>query len=148
MRIKIVIEDKLVLLDQVPVRLPDLDWALFDGDPSSPWDDIHAVEYDSERGMGTVEYKTVRTQQLTRHDIKPPDWYISKVDFDNYFAWVLPYYEEALTKIKQEHAEEEANKKAQEEQAEKLRAEAEANRAEHALKPDFRIFCRDEFGTQ
>jgi hypothetical protein len=92
-QITIIVDDKTVYVDGKGLSIPDLDWGLFNGDPASPWDDIHAVQYDTARKQGYVEYKTVPTAQLGRPDIKPPDWAIDDADFEANFAWVLPVYD-------------------------------------------------------
>jgi hypothetical protein len=119
MKIRIVVDDKLVSVDRCVMPMPELDWTAFDGDPSTPWDDIAAVQHDSDRGQGHVEYREIVTDQATRHNMRPPDWNINQSQFDELFGWVLPLH--AARK-----AEMEAERKAHEAAAEKARAEAEA----------------------
>lgn len=97
MQITIIVDDRIVQIDQVPLRL-DLDWSVFDGDPESPWDNIHAVIFDTERGQGHVAYKPVRTSQTARPDMVPPDWYITQADFDEHFSFVVPRWQVAKLK--------------------------------------------------
>ena len=92
MQIIINTEDKYAVCDGHVVYLLDLDWSKFKGGPSL-FDDIFAVHYDSEFGSGAVSYHTVKTTQLARENITPPDWKITAKDFEETFAWVLPLYD-------------------------------------------------------
>jgi hypothetical protein len=95
MKITIIVPDKTVLVDGRPAILASLDWTPFAGNPSTPWDDIHAVQFDTNEGAGHVEYALVQTSPPVRPNIKPGNWLISQADFDARFAWVLPAYDEA-----------------------------------------------------
>jgi hypothetical protein len=108
MQITIITEDKTVYVDGFAVQLPDLDWSKFNGDPSTPWDDIRAVQFNSERNQGHVEYKTLATSQVTRPDIAPPNWLITSQDFSEKFAWVLPAYEAGKAQAEAQRAAREA----------------------------------------
>lgn len=92
MQITIIVPDKIVLCDALPITLPGVDWTKFAGDPGSPFDDIHAVHFNSERGQGHIEYKEVETRQAARANIKPPDMRIGQAEFDADFAWILEAY--------------------------------------------------------
>ena len=52
MQITIVVEDKTVIYEGVAVALPDVDWSVFDGDPSTKWDDVAAVQFDPSKANG------------------------------------------------------------------------------------------------
>lgn len=106
MQITIITEDKTVYVDGFAVVLPDLDWAKFNGDPQSPWDDIRAVQFNTDRGQGHVEYKTLATSQAARPDIAPPNWLINGQDFSDKFAWVLPAYEAGKAQAEAQRARE------------------------------------------
>lgn len=107
MRIAIVVPDKLVAVDSAPLTLPDLDWSVFSGGPT-PYDDIHAVHFDTQTGQGHVEYAVVVTKEPTRPNIKPGDWPITITDFESRFSWVLAAYADRTAAIKQEMLEAEA----------------------------------------
>lgn len=124
MQVTIIVPDKTVYVDGFAVELPSIDWAKFDGDPVSPWDDIRAVQYDTDAKAGHVEYKTVRTAQLTRPDMTPPDWRIGEADFAA-FAWVLPIHEAEKARMV---ADAEAKRIAGEQAAAEAAAKAEAER--------------------
>lgn len=105
MQITIVVDDKLVLVDRKPLHLPDLDWAVFDLDPANPDDDVQAVQFDTHTGTGHVEFKTRITKQANRPNNRPPDWLIGQAEFDQYFAFVVPAYEDRRAQIEAEAAE-------------------------------------------
>lgn len=92
MIVRIIVDDKIVSLNNRPLKLDNLDWSVFDGDPTTPFDDIHAVHFDDVRGQGHVEYKMVMTKQASRPNIQPPDCPINATDFEA-FAFVIPAYE-------------------------------------------------------
>ena len=108
MQITIITDDKTVIVDGFPVALPGLDWSRFNGDPNTPWDDIRAVQFNSDRGQGHVEYKTIMTKQAARPDITPPNLLIGRAEFEQSFAWLLPAYEEAKARIEAQRARAEA----------------------------------------
>lgn len=99
MQITIVVEDKTVICDGFAVPLPALDWAKFDGDPSTPWDDIQAVQYNTDEKQGHVEYRTIVTQPAVRPNIRPGDRHITSAEFNAEFAWVLDAYEEGKMRL-------------------------------------------------
>ena len=76
--------------------LPDIDWSKFNG--ADVHDKIHAVQFDSERGAGHVEYCDVVTEPATRPNHKPHNWLIDAATFEKLFAWVLPAYAEQCAK--------------------------------------------------
>lgn len=119
MKIRIVVDDKIVSIDRTVIEMPELDWSKFDGDPSSPWDDIAAVQFDTERGQGHIEYRDVMTAQATRDNMRPPDWKINQAQFEAMFGWVISLH--AARK-----AEMEAERAKAEEEAAKVRQDAEA----------------------
>lgn len=125
MQITIIVPDQTIYVDGFAVALPMLDWAKFDGDPVSPWDDIRTVQFDTDRKTGHVEYKTVATKQTTRPDMTPPNWFIGEGDFAAHFAWVLPIYQEERARVE---AAEAARKEAEARAAEAAAAKAEADR--------------------
>lgn len=102
----IIVDDKAVYKDGAAVVIEELDWTRFNGDPGSPWDDIHAVQFDGKQGH--VSYKTVTTGQVTRPDMTPPDWRICAQDWDDNFAWVVPIYEAKKVEIEARRAAEAA----------------------------------------
>ncbi len=106
MQITIVVEDKTVICDGVAVPLPDVDWSVFDGDPSTKWDDVAAVQYNTETGKGHVEYRTIITSSPMRPNIRPGDMPIDAAYFDATFAWILQPY--AIAREAQEKREREA----------------------------------------
>ena len=118
MQITIIVPDKTVYCDGLAIEMPDLDWSTFDGDPATPWDDIHAVQFNATAGQGHVEYKEILTHQAARPNIKPPSWGISMLDFEANFAWVLPAFAARKAQIEAENAAREA--------AERAAAEAQA----------------------
>ena len=118
MQITIIVPDKTVYCDGLSIEMPELDWAKFGGDPATPWDDIHAVQFNATAGQGHVEYKVILTGQAARPNIKPPAWNISMLDFEANFAWVLPPFAARKAQIEAENAALEA--------AQKLAAEARA----------------------
>ena len=126
MQITIVVDDKLVMIDRKPVHLPDLDWAVFDMDPANPDDDVAAVQFDTEAGVGHVEFKTRQTKQVNRPNNRPPDWHISAADFEKHFAFVLPAYEAKLKTVQAEEVAREAEREAQRVASQKRR-ETEAS---------------------
>ena len=125
MQITIVVDDKLVMIDRKPLQL-DIDWSVFDMDPSNPDDDIAAVQFDTEAGVGHVEFKTRQTKQVNRPDNRPPDWHISADDFEKHFAFVLPAYEAKLKTVQAEEVAREAEREAQRVASQKRR-ETEAS---------------------
>ena len=125
MQISIIVPDRTVYVDGFAVELPALDWAKFDGEKNNPWDDISAVQFDTERKSGHVEYKTVATKQTARADMTPPNWLIGEADFANNFAWVLPIYQAERERVE---AAEAARKEAEAKAAEAAAAKAEADR--------------------
>ena len=110
MQITIVVDDKLVLIDRKPMELPELDWSVFDMDPSNPDDDVSAVQFNTDSGTGHVEFKTRQTKQVNRPNNRPPDWHISAADFEKYFGFVVPAYEAKAKKVKAEIAAYEAER--------------------------------------
>ncbi len=112
MQIAIVVDDKLVLVNSKPLELSELDWSVFDMDPNDPNDDVAAVQFDTDTGMGHVEFKTRLTKQLNRPNNRPPDWFISAADFEKHFGFVLPAYEAKLKKLQAELAAKEAQREA------------------------------------
>ena len=96
MQITIVVDDKTVYCGGVAVQIDGLDWAKFNGDPASPWDDIAAVQFNTASSQGHVEYREIETRQAMRPNIKPPDMRIGADEFNEDFAWVLPYYQDAV----------------------------------------------------
>lgn len=112
MQITIVVDDKLVLIDRKPLELPELDWSVFDMDPNDPNDDVSAVQFDTEAGQGHVEFKTRLTKQVTRPNVRPPDWSITAVEFEKHFGFVIPAYEAKAKKVKAEQAAKEAEREA------------------------------------
>ena len=125
MQITIVVEDKTVICDGFPVKLPALDWARFDGDPTTPWDDIAAVQYNTDHRQGHVEYRTIVTQPAIRPNIRPGDRLITETEFVTEFAWLLPAYDEEKAKVL---AKAEADKAALEAAAVAAAAKAEVDR--------------------
>ena len=125
MQITIVVDDKLVMIDRKPLQL-DIDWSVFDMDPSNPDDDIAAVQFDTEAGVGHVEFKTRQTKQVNRPNNRPPDWHISAADFEKHFAFVLPAYEAKLKTVQAEEVAREAEREAQRVASQKRR-ETEAS---------------------
>ena len=123
MQITIVTDDKIVLCGGAPVELPNLDWAKFECDPATPYDDIAAVQFNTDSGQGHIEYKTVVTKQAHRPNMRPPDCTISASDFERDFAWVLPFYTARKADIEAERA-------AAEKASQEARAAAEAKYAE------------------
>lgn len=96
MQITIVVGDKTVICDGVGVVLPAVDWSVFDGDPTTRWDDIAAVQFNTDSGQGHIEYRTIVTDHPARPNIRPGDMPISADDFQQRFAWILdPYKVEA-----------------------------------------------------
>lgn len=120
MKIAIIVDDRTIVVDGVACEV-ELNWQAecFTGDPGTVLDDVHAVQFDTDAGQGHVEYRTVRTKQLTRPNNVPPNWAISALEFEQLFGWVLPHYREALEK-----------RKAQEEAARAAAREAAANAPE------------------
>ena len=92
MQITIVVEDKTVICDGVAVPLPDVDWSVFDGDPSTKWDDIAAVQYNTDSKQGHVEYRTIVTGNAMRPNIRPGDMPIDEAHFTAAFGWILEPY--------------------------------------------------------
>lgn len=127
MQITLVVDDRLVICDGVAVHLPGLDWAKFDGDPTTPWDDVAAVQYNAADKQGHVEYRTIVTHPAGRPNIRPGDRYIGEADFQEEFAWVLPLYVAERERLAAEAALAKA-------EAEKLAAEQAlaAEKASHA----------------
>ena len=99
MQINIMVEDKAVAVDGVGLFLNGLDWSPLNGDPANPFDDIRSVHFDTGRGVGTVTFKMVPTKQFARPDITPPDWTISKADFERDFGWILTAYDAERVKV-------------------------------------------------
>lgn len=76
------------------LTLNSINWSRFDGDSASPWDNIHAVQFDTDEGRGYVEYKPVKTAQIDRPDMVPPQWAIGRQAFEDNFSWVLKEFED------------------------------------------------------
>ena len=125
MQISIIVPDRTVYVDGFAVEIPTLDWASFDGDPGNPWDDIWAVQYDTDRKSGHVEYKTLATKQTARPDITPPNWPIGEAEFSSNFGWVLPIYQAERARVE---AAEAARREAEAKAAEAAAGKAEADR--------------------
>lgn len=117
MKISIIVDDKAVYCGGVSLKLDGINWARFDGDAASPWDNVHAIQFDTEEGRGYVEYKPVKTAQIDRPDIVPPQWAIGRHAFDENFAWVLKEFEAEAGRTRSA-------------------AEAAAREAENATPPD------------
>jgi len=100
MQITIVVEDKTVICDGFAVVMPDIDWAVFDGDPKTPWDDVAAVQYNTKSGQGHIEYRTIVTDGHTRPNIRPGDKPIDAAEWMRSYEWVIPAYVEAREKAK------------------------------------------------
>ena len=125
MQITIVVEDKTVICDGFAVPLPALDWAKFDGDPSTPWDDIQAVQYNTDEKQGHVEYRTIVTKPAVRPNIRPGDRHITEAEFIAEFSFVLAPYEAEKARLV---AAAEAARAEAERQAQAAYARAEADR--------------------
>lgn len=106
MQITIVVEDKTVICDGVAVPLPDVDWSVFDGDPSTKWDDVAAVQYNTDSKQGHVEYRTIVTGNAMRPNIRPGDMPIDEAYFSAAFGWILEPY--AIARDEQVRREREA----------------------------------------
>lgn len=132
MKISIVVDDQIVIVDGVSVKVSSIDWAFFDGDPSTKWDDIAAVQFDTDAGQGHVEYRTIVTGHPLRPNIRPGDWLITATDFDEKFSFVLGPYKAALEAHRAE--EEEAARKAKEASAARTKESIEAYRAAKLVK--------------
>ena len=113
MQITIVVEDKTVICDGVAVPLPDVDWSVFDGDPSTKWDDIAAVQYNTDSKQGHVEYRTIVTSNAMRPNIRPGDMPIDEAHFNGAFGWILePYTQARDAQVRREREAAEAAKQA------------------------------------
>lgn len=89
MKLTINVADRVVGVDGEFLHLPALDWSRFGGTVEDPWDDIEAVQYDTELGQGHVEYRAIVTRQPGRPNLKAPDWHIGPDDFTTHFGWVI-----------------------------------------------------------
>ena len=127
MQITIVVEDRIVICDDVAVSLPDADWSVFDGDPDSKWDDVAAVQFNTETGKGHVEYRTITTSSPMRPNIRPGDMPIDAAYFEATFAWILQPY--AIAREAQEKREREVAEKAKQAAVEASQAAVSAYRA-------------------
>ena len=113
MQITIVVEDKTVICDGVAVPLPDVDWSVFDGDPSTKWDDIAAVQYNTKSKQGHVEYRIIVTSAAMRPNIRPGDMPIDEAQFNAAFGWILePYTAARDDQVRRERDAAEAAKRA------------------------------------
>ncbi len=113
MQITIVVEDKTVICDGVAVPLPDVDWSVFDGDPSTKWDDVAAVQYNTDSKQGHVEYRTIVTSNAMRPNIRPGDMPIDEAYFNAAFGWILePYTQARDEQVRREREAAEAAKRA------------------------------------
>jgi hypothetical protein len=113
MQITIVVEDKTVICDGVAVPLPDVDWSVFDGDPSTKWDDVAAVQYNTDSRQGHVEYRTIVTSNAMRPNIRPGDMPIDEAHFNAAFGWILePYTQARDEQVRREREAAEAAKRA------------------------------------
>ena len=113
MQITIVVEDKTVICDGVAVPLPDVDWSVFDGDPSTKWDDVAAVQFDTGAGQGHVEYRTIITANAMRPNIRPGDMPIDRATFEATYGWILePYTVARDAQVRREREAAEAAKRA------------------------------------
>ncbi len=128
MQITIVVDDKTVICDGFGVELPGVDWTRFDGDPASKWDDVQAVQFNTDDKQGHVEYRTVVTVPPVRPNFRPGDWHITAEDFEREFAWILPLYVAERERLMAEQTRAEAaaehQRLAAAEQAETARREA------------------------
>ena len=111
-QITIIVDDKTVIVAGRAVMLPSLDWSAFNG--PSVHDKVHAVQFDSDRGHGHVEYCDVVTEPATRPNHKPHNWLIDAATFEKTFGWVLSAYADqcAADDAAQAHAEADAAAKA------------------------------------
>ena len=113
MQITIVVEDKTVICDGVAVPLPDVDWSAFDGDPSTKWDDVAAVQYNTTSKQGHVEYRTIVTSNAMRPNIRPGDMPIDRATFESAYGWILePYTVARDAQVRREREAAEAAKRA------------------------------------
>ena len=113
MQMTIVVEDKTVICDGVAVPLPDVDWSVFDGDPSTKWDDVAAVQYNTDSKQGHVEYRTIVTGNAMRPNIRPGDMPIDEAYFNAAFGWILePYTQARDEQVRREREAAEAAKRA------------------------------------
>ena len=117
-QITIIVDDKMVIVGGRAAMLPALDWSAFNG--QRVHDKIHAVQFDSDRGHGHVEYCDVVTEPATRPNHKPHNWLIDALTFEKLFGWVLSAYAEQC-------ASDDAAAQAQQAQAEKQMQERIAN---------------------
>lgn len=135
MQITIVVEDKTVICDGFAVVMPDIDWAVFDGDPKTPWDDVAAVQYNTKSGQGHIEYRTIVTDGHTRPNIRPGDKPIDAAEWMRSYEWVIPAYVEAREKAKAaEKAAMEAALKATSQASDKALAEYRATKRAKVLR--------------
>ena len=135
MQITIVVDDKKVVCDGVAVTMPDIDWAVFDGDPKTPWDDVACVQYNTKTGQGHIEYRTIVTAGHARPNIRPGDKPIDAAEFERVYGWIIPAYVEAREKAKAaEKAEMEAKLKATSEASDKALAEYRAAKRAKVLR--------------
>lgn len=141
MKVRIIVDDKKVIVDGRAADLPEIDWARLAGDPSNPWDDVSAVWYDSDTNQGHVEFYEVVTKQPMRPNIKPPDLRISTEDFQRDYGWMLePYYaaigrQEAAENAARDKREKEAAREAALRQEQMLKADAERQAATEVKVP-------------
>ena len=94
-QITIIVDDKTVLVGGVPCVLSDLDMGKF-RDLGAVYDNIHAVQFDTVKGQGHIEYCDVITDEPARPNIKPSNWLIDRATFERKFGWVLPLHEKQV----------------------------------------------------
>lgn len=103
MKITVMVPDKTVVVSGVGHELPDLDWSVFDGDPSTPWDDIRCICINGDSGY--VEYRQIVTQPAHRPNIIPPNLAITEAEFIAKYGFVIEAWQAADAKAKAEEAE-------------------------------------------
>jgi len=101
MKIAIIVPDQMVVIDGLGFKLPDIDWNVFLG-AEVAWDDIRAVQFDTDAGVGHVEYCEIVTNPPTRPNIIPANRVISAEEFAHEFGFVLPHWEAAKVRFEAE----------------------------------------------
>lgn len=91
-QIAVIVDDKMIIVDGVAIHCPRLDMTRL-RDLGAAYDDVHAVQFDTKRGQGHIEYCDVVTDEAARPNIKPGNWQIDATTFENKFGWILPLYQ-------------------------------------------------------
>lgn len=84
--VSIIPDSQVICVNGRAKRIPDYRW-------SPRYDLIHAVQYDSDRGQGHVEFKSVATDSPHDADLKPDNKLIGSDEYQEHFSDAVAAFE-------------------------------------------------------